>query len=724
MNVLPEVSDKKAVYIDHFPTKWQAVLFRTWCMVPHDRIARVLMTDVETLKTEAARMGLDPELVPNPEWLTRGYITVIREMWHLLTYKEITLLLDITESHLAFLLKEDDFLWHKLGWFKPATESVHYFPLDENQLRKTGEIKTIVEKEFPEGIRENAFDFVRRFKRKLTDDERERAVRAIVPTDSLRTVYSYFALYGDPLADPQLDPFPDALLAEYALAGVKGVWLQGILYQLVEFPFAPEISKGWQTRIESLKNLVSRAKQFGIGVYLYFNEPRSMDEAFFKKYPHLRGTREGDFYAMCTSEKEVKDYLEDALFRLFSFVPDLAGFFTITMSENLTNCYSRKGDGNLCPKCAVRSPEEVIAEVNNLMARGAKRASPNAKAIAWNWAWGCQSDQNWACKVAPLLTEGQIIQCTSESQLPTNVGGISGEVHDYSISQPGPGPLARAVWKSALDAGLEACAKTQFNNSWEMSAVPYIPVFDKVAEHVNNLLDAGVRHFQMSWTLGGYPSPSLRLAGYLADRKGSVRDFLCGLLGEELGKIADEGQKKLSEAFSHFPFNIETLYTAPQNYGPMSLFYLKSTGYKASMVGYPYDDLDSWRSIYPREIFEKELSILVNTWRDGTQILKNGKGASGDFDDILLMAESCLCHFASAWHMTLFVMARDAGDRSKMLEIVSLERENVKKAIELRKCDSRIGYEASNHYYYTMNDLAEKLINLSLIETNLREESL
>ena len=35
--------------------------------------------------------------------------------------------------------------------------------------------------------------------------------------------------------------------------------------------------------------------------------------------------------------------------------------------------------------------------------------------------------------------------------------------------------------------------------------------------------------------------------------------------------------------------------------------------------------------------------------------------------------------------------------------------------------DSRIGYEASNHYYFTRNDLAEKVINCTFL---LEEEEI
>jgi len=64
-------------------------------------------------------------------------------------------------------------------------------------------------------------------------------------------------------------------------------------------------------------------------------------------------------------------------------VPDLAGVFTITASENLTNCYAHgPGNGKRCPRCGKRKPEDVIAEVNDAVAAGiatvpgARRTAP------------------------------------------------------------------------------------------------------------------------------------------------------------------------------------------------------------------------------------------------------------------------------------------------------------------------------------------------------------
>ena len=52
--------------------------------------------------------------------------------------------------------------------------------------------------------------------------------------------YSYFALCGDPLLDPALDPYPDGLLARLAAAGENAVWLHVELSQLAPVPWSQD----------------------------------------------------------------------------------------------------------------------------------------------------------------------------------------------------------------------------------------------------------------------------------------------------------------------------------------------------------------------------------------------------------------------------------------------------------------------------------------------------
>src|SRR5262249_11838113 len=112
----------------------------------------------------------------------------------------------------------------------------------------------------------------------------------------------------------------------------------------------------------------------------------------------------------------------------------------------------------------------------------------------------------------PRLPHDVKFQSVSEWSIPVERGGVKTAVGEYSISVVGPGPRARAHWALAAQAGVATLAKVQFNNTWEISAVPYIPVAYLVAEHCVNLVQAGVRGLMESWTLGGYPSPNLEIA--------------------------------------------------------------------------------------------------------------------------------------------------------------------------------------------------------------------
>ena len=197
--------------------------------------------------------------------------------------------------------------------------------------------------------------------------------------------------------------------------------------------------------------------------------------------------------------------------------------------------------------------------------------------------------------------------------------------------------------------------------------------------------------------------------------------FLTDWLGPELGAIADAGQRRLSEAFSEYPFHIQVVYNGPQNFGPAAPFFPENTGWRATMVGFPYDDIDGWRAIYSRAQYRDQMRKVAEGWREGVELLAAGEGRSAEFDDMLAMARASLCHFESTYHHAAFVMARDAGDVQEMRRQIRAERDAVRRLIELRRRDSRIGYEASNHYFYSLPGLAEKLVNLDWLEERLEK---
>jgi hypothetical protein len=101
-------------------------------------------------------------------------------------------------------------------------------------------------------------------------------------------------------------------------------------------------------------------------------------------------------------------------------------------------------------------------------------------------------------------------------------------------------------------------------------------------------------------------------------------------------------------------------------------------------------------------------------------LLQPHLGKTERFDEFARMAFAAYNHFASTLHHIRFVRLRDAlaadpgnpAIKAALAEVLESERELVCAHIRLRLADARIGYEASNHYFYTLQDLKEKLINI------------
>ena len=94
-----------------------------------------------------------------------------------------------------------------------------------------------------------------------------------------------------------------------------------------------------------------------------------------------------------------------------------------------------------------------------------------------------------------------------------------------------------------------------------------------------------------------------------------------------------------------------------------------------------------------------------------------------DFEDIRRTAETAFCHFESTLLQTRFTLARRKGDRAAMVLCAKEELQIALRLYKIARTDSRIGFEASNHYFYTLNDLREKVINCTYILEQLEKEA-
>jgi len=839
--------------LPHFPTMFQAVIWRNWGRVPLERLAKVLLTTAANIQQSARDLGLS-ETAPNSAWLSEGYLTLIRQNWHLLPYEQLLVLLDWTPEKLLAVLHEEDFLWIKMGSSKPQCPPVHWRELTKQETAATAQLRALAQKYFSplsqiagaqqpydfaaqlaqvpvietlpsRGIatddialddswkvaletpsprlRQWADDFAQRLQQQWkvflnienppqSFNERKVLLR-VVPDDAAphethhidlqkshiiiegvdergvlrglqwlestfiarggpyfkpesvsrrtrfeqRIIHPFNASYGETLAQPGHCIIPDGLLARLADCGVNGLWMQGILYQLQPWPEIPELNQHWETRVENLRRLSERAARYGIGIYLYLNEPRALPLEVWKAHPaiaHWRGVTAASAgtASLCTSIPEVRDGLRQTLTNLFTSVPELAGCFTISMSENLTHCHSKHG-GAECPRCRERAVDEVVAEVNATIADGVWRGNPRAEVINWTWAWGYgdpdqASAENWSQYAIEKLPRDIKIMCTSEEALPTQVGGVKGSVVDYTISQVGPSPRSRAMWKIAGANHHKTVAKVQFNNTWELSAVPYLPVFQLIEQHLGRLCAAGVGGLLLSWTLGGYPSPTLQMASrfFWEEDKSTFADWWKSTFGDSAAAVR-AACMQFSEAFREFPFHVGGAYTAPYNYGPMNQLHETPTGRRATMIGFPYDALEQWRAIYPEDVYEAQLRLVENGWRAGLQLLDDLPDANNATRDLRRVARAAWIHFRTTANQVTFIRRRDAflqaGDAQKETlrrEIADLLEDEIALAqqmAQLQREDSRLGYEASNHYYYAANELVEKILNCELLKS-------
>ena len=835
----------------HFPDRLHLFVWRNWELANTDRMAGVLGTTPEKVLEIGASMGLPPKPHLTDDQLRRIHITVIRQNWHVLPDDQLIDLLGWDSQHYQYTLKEDDFLWAKLGLLRPRCLPLRYEEPSPAARQRAAEIRRLVRETFGPSLDETgepAFQFVADLSSArtpfqgspvsrpaegeldlsrgwllkkpsessgipgrllgefqaylqsafgceigLTEETRPAsklvefrldasiarpsgsfkidiqpeeirltgrdlsgvrqglyflqdqmearqgpylAKGSVLRTTRLdpRYVYSYFALYGDPLLETKIDPFPKGFLEKLARAGVNGVWLQAVLRTLAPSKSFPEFGEGWEARLKNLARLVERARDYGMKIYLYLNEPRLMPAQFFARHPQIKGTYDGHdpaYFAMCTSTAEVREWIADSLAHVFAQVPGLGGVFTITASENLTNCYSH-GRAQFCARCSQRPGAEVIAEVIQTFRDGVRRASAGAEVMAWDWGWGNDWIRNGAdsAGVIERLPQDVALLSVSEWDRPVDRGGCHTRVGEYSISVVGPGPRALRNWGLARERGLTTLAKVQWSSTWEISAVPYIPVPNMIAQHCENLLKAGVQGLMASWTVGGYPSPNFEAARgfYFSPSPGAgevLRQVAERRYGKEAAPAVLEAWKIFSKAFEEFPFGL-AIYNIPSQHGPANPLRLRPTGYRASMMLFPYDDYKTWAGPYPVEIVEKQFEKIAELWKPGLAHFRGAlprvpapKRAAAHKD--LGVAETCCLHFQSVANQVRFYRLRAQRESAplaqrpalalRMIEIAESEMQLAKHLYTLARRDSTIAYEASNQYYYRPLDLVEKVLN-------------
>jgi len=681
---LPKLG-KAPVECPHFPTKECAFVFRALEFFTYGKIAEILETTPENIRALGTAMGIYADQ-KSDVWLKKGYITIIRSMWHLMPYAQLLQLLEMDADDLATLLREEDFLDIKLS-DKPVCETLRWKSMTQADQYALEKIKTSMDSLSLEGKKPFEFEYIM--------PDVEFSGKEIFGT---RMIYLFSGLYQKSFDVDSREYCPDSLLESYSRVGINAIYTQGVLYMLSEFPFEKSLSAGYEKRLANLKDLTERCAKYGIKVFLYLNEPRSMNKAFFEKHPQLKGhVEDDDHICMCTSTPEVQEYIKGAVESICRNVPLIGGFFCMALSENLSNCYSHVR-GNVkcnCPRCKDKSIGEVIGGFFAAVREGVDRVNPDIKVFDYSWDG---DDLSVRYDIIDHLPARVGVESICESRVPYEIGGVSATLEDYSLNVIGPGERSLSMWRRAKARGLETVAKLQINTTWECSTVPALPVLDKVDQFMSRLAQEGVDHLQLSWTLGGYPSTNLLYACKYFFEKARI---------PQISENMKKATKIFSDAFCEFPSHINTAYFGPQNAGPTTLFYEKPTGYDASMTCYAYDDLERWRSIYPEDVYQNQLEKLCAKWKEGLKLIEHD-----DDVETRLMAEAGYSLFRASLNLVKFVRLRDRGATKEELYAVVLdEKENAMNMLALMNQNPAIGFEAANHYYFSRFGICEKVIN-------------
>ena len=119
------------------------------------------------------------------------------------------------------------------------------------------------------------------------------------------------------------------------------------------------------------------------------------------------------------------------------------------------------------------------------------------------------------------------------------------------------------------------------------------------------------------------------------------------------------------ERFPSIPTISDSCIPAPRSGVPANPLWPEPTGFPATMVGFPYDDVDGWRGPYPSETLASQFEKVAAGWAAGIPLLRNvvkkasSPEAKKNARDDLRIAEAAGLHFRSIANQVRFTLARN-----------------------------------------------------------------
>lgn len=557
--------------------------------------------------------------------------------------------------------------------------------------------------------------------------------------------------------------YHDNLLMRLAEHGFNGIWLRGSFRHFAKVSVFPEFGANSDEILGRLRALTQRAARYGLKVFLYLNEPLGIAEHddFFKRHPQCRGSASTykPMINLCTSTPEIKTYLRESSQYILSRVPELAGYVMITASEYPSHCWCRTGidpehperqvgEVASCPRCASRTPQEVVGEVVSLIREGAVAVNPEIEIIAWNWSWAMW-EQDPQVGVLRALPPETIVMGDYERGDPAEALGFAYTNDEYNIKVVGPSQRFQGVADFLRSEGRPVYARIQIGTTHENPDIPYLPVPQKIAEKYLSLPRAGVTGMMTCWNFGNMPSLGTQIAGeFTWSPQPTVEEGLRAIASRQFGAaVAEEvvaAWETMSRAHDAFPGSIPVMYTGPLSRGPNFPFIFDQIDRRFPNSWLLDKEIDGdrldWASPFgPEKVLECYRAEVAGGWpavrrleaaiaRTSGEDRRRLERETGVMAFHLIQTESAANVVDFLLRRNEFHAAEDSEEKRALLDrieaICRAELQNAAAALPLLAADPRLGWHGEA-YGYMINAAAigEKLARLrGLVEERLPRE--
>ena len=401
----------------------------------------------------------------------------------------------------------------------------------------------------------------------------------------------YIHFYKDEVPDASR-VYTQEFLQGVADAGFNAVWIRCILRELVKSKGFPEFGKNSAALLRSLRTVVERGKKVGVKVFLYSQPPYGFDynDSFWKKHPDCKGSswqwHNLHRAALCSSNPKVAAFLREAACRVSTALPDLGGMIIITASEHQSHCFSHYSvfrddpskleDGTFqrsldCPRCALRHPREVVAEIIGNLRDGLADAGNGAELWAWNWSWKLYEDEPQA-EIIKALPKDITLMAGFERGGTKKILGKRRVIDEYSLCYAGPSERFMNSMKVARARGMKMATKLQIGTTHELATVPNLALIGTIYDKAKAMRKIRVGDFMGCWNFGNMlTANTAALATFLdakrlAPRDAALRKFADTYLpGSDAAAVA-KAWGMFEKAMDNFPFTIPFIYYGPINF--------------------------------------------------------------------------------------------------------------------------------------------------------------